>query len=144
MRRSESRAGALGTLRRLVPPSHRLFAVFEDRAAAEEALAGAVAAGVLDASGCWWFDGQEGARHLDPTEPVQGLTGAFLRVMVWVFSTNVEYLTILADALRAGRTAVAVAVRGQDAADRVARWLWFGGGEAFAYTTHLNYVPVQL
>jgi NADPH-dependent ferric siderophore reductase len=136
--------GVLGTYRRFLPPPHRLFAVFGDVAAAAAAVRIAEEMGALAGGEVWFFDGPDGARHLDPYELARrGTVGSF-RFFVWVFSNNVEYLSSLAKAVRQGRTVVAVSVRGQRAADRAARWLWFGGGTSFAYTTHGNFVPVLL
>jgi hypothetical protein len=144
MPRSDQRYGVLGRFRRFLPPSHRLFALFDDRSAAVAALATAEAMGVVDGSQTWFFDGELGAGHLDPRSLLEGGAVTVVRFAIWVFSNNVEYLTTLAKAVRQGRTVVAVRVRGQTDADRAARWLWFGGGSTFAYTTHGNFVPVVL
>jgi len=136
--------GVLGRFRRFLPPSHRLFALFEDRATAVAAVQSAEAMGAVDGAQAWFFDGELGAAHLDPRTLLHGSAVAAVRLGIWVFSNNVEYLSTLAKAVRQGRTVVAVRVSGQLAADRAARWLWFGGGSTFAYTSHGNFVPVVL
>jgi|GEM_PF-3263203 hypothetical protein len=136
------RPAPLGNIRRFVPASHWLFALFPGQPEALRAAASVITARVVSNQDIWLFHGEEGARRLDPNQ-VQG-AGArlWLRPLVWVFSVNVEYLKVLTEEVRSGSTVAAIAVKDQRSADEVAAALAQLGGSGFAYTTHWNYVPV--
>lgn len=136
------RRSPLGSIRRFIPAGHRLFAVFGDDAAALAGVAAICSHEPVSTDDIWLFRGKEGADQLDPyTVTAAGARRAF-RVLVWIFSNNVEYLATMADLVRRGGTAMAVGVSDELAADRVAQALQPLGGSAFAYATHWNFVPI--
>ncbi len=144
MSRRSGDYGALGTFGRFVPPSHRLFALFNDLGAAQKGVDAAMSVGELAFEQLWYFNGETGAKQLDPYELARTGPTRWFRLFIWVFSNNVEYLSTLADAVRQGQTAVAVLIDNEHAANQAARWFWSAGAGSFAYTIHGNYVPVML
>ena len=119
-----------------VPRSHRLFVVFEDRPAAEAALAGLAQA--VPSDDIWFFEGPSGAAELDP----YAVTGP-ARLLSWLFSHNIEHLLELSRIVADGQVVVAVPATHLSEADEVARVLRAGGGQWFSYTAHGNFVPVS-
>lgn len=144
MSRRRKDYGVLGTFGRFVPPSHRLFALFNDFGAAQEGIDAALSVGELEFEQFWYFTGEAGAKQLDPYELTRTGPTRWFRLFIWLFSNNVEYLSTLADAVRAGQTAIAVLIDNERAANQAARWFWSAGAGSFAYTIHGNYVPVML
>jgi len=116
-----------------LPRPHRLFVVFDDRAAADAA----VHALGPEANDAWFFEAASGAAELDPVRPGPS------RLFSWVFSHNVEYLEGLSRTVATGRTVVAVPARTLEVAEDVARRLRHNGGRALAYTAHWNFVPLS-
>lgn len=117
-----------------VPRSHRLFAVFDSRRAAESALEDLSPA---DSAATWIFEGTSGSRELDPGHGA-GLT----RLTSWVFSHNLEYFRGLSHTVATGKVVVAVPARSVRAAEDVGRVLIRHGGRVLAYTAHWNFVPM--
>ncbi len=121
-----------------LPRSHRLFAVFEDMASVETALA-ALPDGEELRGRTWVFAGPDGARLLGPGE----VAGA-ARLASWLFSHNIEHLRGLARLVEDGFVVVALPVRRVAVADSTARRLREHGAQWSAYTAHGNFVPVSL
>lgn len=118
------------------PRSHRLFAVFADRAQAGRALQAVEGARPGKAT-TWFFEGKDGATELDP-DALTGLGRGFS----WLFSSNIEVLRELSGLVRDGAVVVAVPEADVASADRDAAILRQHGGQWFAYTAHGNFVPV--
>ncbi|MST33631.1 hypothetical protein GHK86_12995 [Acidimicrobiaceae bacterium USS-CC1] len=118
------------------PRSHRLYARFEDRAAADAAV-GALAEAGFAVSGAWTFEGPSGASELDPGE-ITGLA----RLLSWWMSHNVEFLRGFGRAVREGQVVVALPAARLGTADEMAPVLRAGGGQRLVYTAHGNFVPV--
>lgn len=124
-------------VRFFIPRSHRLYALFDSLAAADEGVQTLVAAG-YPAPDVWVFEGDTGADELDPTDVV-----GVARLFSWWFSHNVEYLRGFGRALRAGKVAVAIPASRVAVADRMAKVLRTAGGEGITFTAHWNFVPVS-
>ena len=122
--------------RYFVPRSHRLFAVFDNRATADTAVA-ELRSSPVSKDDTWFFEGDEGARELDP-----GAVGGPVRAFSWLFSDNIEHLRGMSRSVADGQVVVAVFAKNLQAADGAARVLRGHGGQWFAYTAHGNFVPV--
>lgn len=125
-------------------PRHRLFAIFDDpekgRAAAQELRAGTPDNDDL----VWVFFGEEGSRRIDLSGDLEGIRGKIIRTVERAFSSDIGYLELLDEALRAGHLVIAVAMADADAAQSVAERLRAEGGHSFAYFSNWEFQPVNL
>lgn len=121
--------------RLFVPRSHRLFVAFDDSGAAATGLADLDPAERAEA---WVFEGDEGARELDP-----GSAGGLGRMFSWVFSHNVEMLWSMSRMVAAGKVLVALPAARLSVADSLGQALRGRGAQVLAYTAHWNFVPVS-
>jgi hypothetical protein len=125
-------------------PRHRLFAVFNDpvlgHAAAEKLRSGADE----EDDHVWVFCGEEGARRIDITGDLEGIRGKIIRIVERAMSSDIEYLTLLDDALRSGGLVLAVAATDADAARATAQLLRADTGHSFAYFLNFEFQPINL
>jgi hypothetical protein len=124
----------------VLPPRHRLFAVFDDVTAARQAVAQLAAEG-LDGADVWVFFGAEGVDRIHPRIRRHGLRTALVRAFQRVMTSDDEYSQGLAEDLQRGATILAVKVdgdRAQDISERLQR----SGARDLAYAGHWNYLPV--
>lgn len=121
-----------------MPRSHRLFAVFDDMATAEAALA-ALPGGEELRARTWVFAGPEGAKLLCP-----GQVADATRLLSWLFSHNIEHLRGMSRLVEDGFVVLALPADRIADADSTARLLRDHGAQWFAYTAHGNFVPVSL
>jgi hypothetical protein len=113
-----------------------LFAVFDNRAAADTALV-ELRSSPVSKDNTWFFEGDEGARELDP-----GAVGGPVRAFSWLFSDNIEHLREMSRSVADGQVVAAVFAKNMQVADEAARVLRRHGGQWFAYTAHGNFIPV--
>jgi hypothetical protein len=123
-------------------PHHRLFAIFDDPVAAEEAVEALHFEGFADERDLWVFCGEEGARRLDVSGQSHGIWTRGFRTLQKVMSSDFGYLRTLDEALRGGGTVVAVWASDLKVAEEVARLLQLHAGHSIAYGAHLDFVPV--
>ncbi|HXX91173.1 MAG TPA: hypothetical protein VEI83_13225 [Acidimicrobiales bacterium] len=124
------------------PPHHRLFAIFDDEAAAEEALAALRFEGVVDGKEAWVFCGEEGAERLGAVDRRHGIRARGFGLLQRVMSSDRNYLRGLGAALREGHVVLGAWVPDEKRADEVARMFRLHGGHSMAYCTHWDFVPV--
>ncbi len=123
-------------------PHHRLYAIFDDAAAAEEAVQALRFEGFADDRDLWVFCGEEGVRRLDVTGQSHGIWARGFRTLQKIASSAFGYLRTLDEALRDGGTVVAVWVSDDKEADEVTQLLRSYGGYSIAYGEYLDFVPV--
>lgn len=128
----------------VLPPRHRLFAVFDDRAAAEAAAAALRSAGHAGEDDVWVLSGEEGIATVDASGAVHGAWGRVVRLAEELLAEHdVDYLEVLEEELRAGHVVVVVRVGDEVEADILARDLRARAGHTFAYGAHWDFVPVE-
>jgi len=124
-------------------PPHRLFAVFDDPEAGDEAIAHLHAeGGFTNEDDTWVFFGEEGSRRLDVSGSAHGIHAEIIRLLQRLMSSDVNYLRSLDQAVRDGHLVVAVVV-GHDSLEHVAEVLRGHGGHSLARVAHWDYVPVR-
>lgn len=121
---------------------HRVFAIFDDAPAAEEAIEALRFDDLAKDEDVWVFRGEEDARRLDLVSHSHGVWATGFRILQRMLSSDVGYLRALDDALRDGHTVVAVWTPDERAADELARLLSMYCGYSVAYCVHLDFVPV--
>lgn len=123
----------------VLPPHHRLFAVFDDP------VAGSAVAAELRAEAragdVWTFFGDKGIQSLDPHAGHHGVAVAVVRVVQRFFTNDCEYCEGLSSALRQGAMVLAAPV-GEDRVEEVSKRLSQRGGHNFAYGEHWDFVPL--
>jgi hypothetical protein len=125
-------------------PRHRLFAVFDDPAVGRD-VAEKLRGGPNDLDDhVWIFYGEEGSRRIDVTGNLEGIRGKIIRTVERAFSSDIEYLNILDEALRSGHLVIAVAMADADAVRIMADHLRADGGHSFAYFSNWEFQPVNL
>lgn len=124
----------------VLPPSHRLFVVFDDAAEGQAALKEAAAAGYTDADDAWIFAGEEGLAAIDPGVGRHGVAVGMVRIAQRLMTSDCEYCEGLARALRAGAIVMALKVD-EGAVDSASDLLHRFGGHSLAYGAHWNFVP---
>ncbi len=125
----------------LLPPPHRLFAIFDDAEAGRRAVGELFAGKVVDRDDVWIFHGDEGIENLDPHLSHRGLPLHLLHIVQRIYTNDREYAEELLDAVRRGGMVVAVKASEKDA-QGIAHAMWGHGGRTFAYGAHLNFVPL--
>ena len=123
----------------ILPPHHRLFAVFDDPAVGNEVAAELRDEGV--AEDVWTFFGDKGLQSLDPSVGHHGVPVAIVRVMQRLMTNDCEYCDALSTALRHGAMVLAARV-GEDRVGELSERLSQRGGHSFAYGAHWNFVPL--
>ena len=127
----------------LMPPRHRLFAAFDDRRAAETAVARLRFEGYVEEDDIWVLSGDDGLRVLDPAGTWHGWRGRLVRLFERVMTNpDTEYLQVLGEEVRSGHVVLALLVQNERTADQVARVLRSQSGHSFAYGAHWDFVPV--
>ena len=124
----------------VLPPRHRLFAIFADPAAARKAVEELLAEGFAPPGSTWVFYGQDGSASLAGGS--HGLRRKVVRLAQRAMTSDLNYLEVLRDALREGAMAIAVRVPNEASADRLAKWLRARSADSFAYGAHWDFVPV--
>ena len=124
----------------VLPPRHRLFAIFDDPNAGREALQQLRTMGLADEDDVWTFYGDQGLRSLDPSMRHHGLPLEIVRIVQRVLTNDCEYCEDLAESLRDGAMVVAVKADG-NAQEDVGHVLRSHGGHSLAYGAHWNFVP---
>jgi hypothetical protein len=112
-------------------PRRRVFAVFADPSAVEEAVEALHFEGIDDEA-IWVLHGPNGLAHLDATGRGHGWLARLLRLFQGAMDDGANYLGVLDEALRDGRAVVSVRYHDDDQAEVVARLLSMEGGEAVA------------
>lgn len=125
----------------ILPPSHRLFVVFDDSERSWEALREANASGLTASDEAWIFSGAEALTSIDPGLSRHGVAVAIVRVMQRLMTSDCEYCEGLSRALRAGAIVVALKVD-ERAVEAVGEILHRHGGHSMAYGAHWNFVPL--
>lgn len=123
----------------VLPPHHRLFAVFDDPVAGAEIAETLRAERAAD--DVWTFFGNKGIQSLDPGIGHHGVPVGIVRVVQRLLTNDCEYCDGLATALRHGAMVLAARV-GSDEADALSERLAQYGGHTFAYGEHWNFVPL--
>lgn len=124
----------------VLPPHHRLFAVFDDPVVGSDVAAGLRAEGATE--DVWTFFGDQGIRSLDPHSGRHGVPVAIVRVVQRILTNDCEYCDGLANALRHGAMVLAVRVE-EDRVEEVSERLMQQGGHTFAFGEHWNFVPLE-
>lgn len=123
-------------------PAHRLFAAFDDQDAARAGLGEVrTTMGRVREDDIWVFVGEEGARRLDASGRVHGLSGRVVRFLQQQLSGDVDYLRLLDKGLRHGGVVVAVLVEPTKVTE-MAAVLRRHGGRLLAEVAHWDYVPL--
>lgn len=125
----------------VLPPSHRLFVVFDDPEQGLSALHEAGVSGLTDPDDAWIFSGEEGVTSVDPGLSRHGVAVGIVRVIQRLMTSDCEYCEGLARALRTGAVVLALKVD-QDAVDDASEVLHRQGGHSMAYGAHWNFVPL--
>lgn len=124
----------------LLPPHHRLFAIFDDPVVGSDVAAELRAHGVLD--DVWTFFGEKGVETLDPGVRHHGVPVAVVRVLQRLMTNDCEYCDGLSSALRRG--AMVLAARTSEAeVEGLCKRLRRYGGHTFAFGEHWNFVPME-
>lgn len=123
----------------LLPPHHRLFAVFDDPVAGED-MAEALRAGNGD--DVWTFYGRKGVQSLDTHLRHHGIPVAMIRTVQRLMTNDCEYCDGLSAALGQGAMVLAVRVE-SDHVGELSERLRQRGGHTFAYGEHWNFVPLR-
>lgn len=127
----------------LLPPRHRLFAVFDEPRDAASAVSVLRGEGYTADDDVWVLAGDEGRRVLDPEGDAHGLWGRTVRLAERVLAhPDTDYLESLNEELARGGVVLVIAVADEPEADHVARALQALAGHAFAYGAHWDFVPV--
>lgn len=124
----------------VLPPHHRLFAVFDDPVVGNEVAAALRDKGV--AEDVWTFFGDRGVQSIEPSLGHHGLPVAIVRVAQRLMTNDCEYCDGLANSLRQGAMVLATRV-GEDGVEDLAELLAKRGGHSFAYGEHWNFVPLM-
>lgn len=124
----------------VLPPHHRLFAVFNDPAAGNEVVEELRAQGAAD--DVWTFYGHKGIESLDSRVGRHGVPVGIVRVVQRALTNDCEYCDGLSEALRHGAMVIAVRI-GEDDVEALSERLGRRGAHSFAYGAHLNFVPVD-
>lgn len=125
----------------VLPPSHRLFAVFDDAGQGRLALDEIRKLDSTESDDTWIFSGEEGLKAVDPGVGRHGVAVGIVRAMQHMLTSDCEYCEGLAEALRAGAVVVAVKVD-EEAVEEVSQVLRQFGGHSLAYGAHWNFVPL--
>lgn len=125
----------------VLPPSHRLFAVFDDAEQGRAALDEIRTSGIADSDDTWIFSGEEGLKAVDPGLGRHGVAVGIVRVMQHMLTSDCEYCEGLSQALRAGAMVVALKVE-EKVVEEASGVLRRHGGHSLAYGAHWNFVPV--
>lgn len=127
----------------VLPPRHRLFAIFDDRAAAQRVIAMLQMQGFTGDDDIWLLSGEDALARVDANGERHGLWGRTARALEHLLAhSDTEYLEGLEAEVRRGRLVLAVLVSDEKQADEVARAMRAQGGRSFAYGAHWNFVPV--
>jgi hypothetical protein len=126
----------------VLPPRHRLFAVFDDPAVGRDTVDWLRAEGFQGNDDIWVFSGQEGFSSVSPGEGAHRWRTRAVHMVQRAMSDDFSYLELLDEALRQGGMVIAVRVRDQASADRWAKLLRARSGHYFAYGAHWDFVPV--
>lgn len=127
------------------PPGHRLFAVFDSKSAAADAVDRLRSSGAsAKEDEVWVFEGPEGLRELDATGSRHGARGRIVRFLEMAMAPNdLDYLQLLTEELEEGHVVLAIRVEGGPGrADEIARLLRERGGRSMRYATHWDFVPL--
>ena len=124
-----------------LPPSHRLFAIFDDPEAGRRAIDELRGEGLSGEDDIWVFYGDDGRRRL--RGEAHQLRTIAARLVQVALSNDRSYLAVLDEALRERGLVVALKVRSQTSADRLARRLRAAQAHSFAYGAHWDFVPVS-
>lgn len=124
----------------VLPPQHRLFAVFDDPKVGNEVVA--ELRGEEADEDVWTFFGEKGIQSLGPHAGHHGVPVAIVRVMQRLITNDCEYCDGLSAALRHGAMVLAVRV-GEDRVDALSERLQQRGAHSLAYGEHWNFVPLK-
>jgi hypothetical protein len=125
----------------VLPPRHRLFAIFDDPAKGRRAIHELSEKGMADDADVWIFYGEKGVRSVDPSVAHHGVPVAIVRIVQRMLTNDCEYCDGLSHALQAGAMVLAVKAD-EDAVEALSEVLKEHGGHSFAYGEHLNFVPL--
>lgn len=125
----------------VLPPRHRLFAIFDDPAEGLKVIDELRHGGFAGTEDIWCYCGEDGLERLGLGTTARSVRMRAVRLAQRTFSSDVEYLEVLGEALREGALVVAVWVS-DDAADGLAAQMREGHAHSFAYCAHWDFVPV--
>jgi hypothetical protein len=126
----------------LLPPRHRLFAVFDDPGVARDTVGWLRAEGFQGEDDIWVFSSEEGFSIMSPGQGAHRWRTRAVHLVQRAMSSDFNYLELLDETLRQGGMVIAVKVRDQASADRLAKLLRAHAGHSFAYGAHWDFVPV--
>jgi hypothetical protein len=126
----------------VLPPRHRLFAIFDDPSAGGHAVEELRSEGYPRLDDIWVFAGEEGLRNLRLRGGSHRLRAMVVRTVQRAMTSDYRYLKVLEEAVRQGGMVVAVRVPNEPSADRVASGLRPLSAHSFAYGAHWDFVPV--
>ena len=126
----------------VLPPRHRLFAIFDDPGAGSRAVEQLRSEGYSRLDDIWVFAGEEGLQNLRLRGGSHRLRATVVRTVQRAMTSDYRYLTVLEEAVRQGGMVVAVRVPDEPSADRVASELRPLSAHSFAYGAHWDFVPV--
>jgi hypothetical protein len=125
----------------VLPPNHRLFAIFDRPADGREAIHELSKKGMADESDVWIFYGEKGVQSVDPGVTHHGVPVAVVRIFQRIWTNDCEYCDGLSHALQGGAMVLAVKAA-KDAVPALSQVLQEHGGHSLAYGEHLNFVPL--
>jgi hypothetical protein len=124
----------------VLPPRHRLFAVFDDAQVGRDTVEWLRAEGRRLEDDIWIFSRQESLRTAG--DGTHRWRRRAVRLVQRAMSSDYNYLELLDEALRQGGMVIAVKVPDEASADRLAKLLRGHAGRSFAYGAHWDFVPV--
>ena len=125
----------------VLPPPHRLFAVFDEPAQAMEAIRLLAAEGIVN-NDVWVYAGEQGAQAIEPAISKRGPGIALVRLAQRLLTNDCEYCELLSKSLLTHAMVVAVEVE-RPAVDAAQSVLSQQGGHSIAYGEHWDFVSVD-
>ena len=127
----------------VLPPRHRLFAIFDDADTGRQAVEELRREGFAQPDDLWVFYGEEGLRSLELRGSSHRLRMKVVRIVQRAMTSDFNYLQVLDGALRQGEMVVAVRVHDGLRARTGSRSRCAArSAHSFAYGAHWDFVPV--
>jgi hypothetical protein len=125
----------------LIPPRHRLFAVFDHPHEGRRCLQRVSEEFSFKEDDIWVFQGEAGMRCINPQLRKISLWSRAVMTLQRGYTNDREYEESLCAALFDGAMVLAIKISDRRA-PQLARWLRSQGARLFGYSTHWNYIPV--
>lgn len=125
----------------LIPPRHRLFAVFDQPHLATRYLRYVSEEFFVKAEDIWTFHGEAGMRCINPHLRKLSVWSRVVMTVQRGYTNDREYEESLCTALSDGAMVLAVKISDRRATE-LALFLKAKGARLFGYSTHWNYIPV--